>query len=161
MRSTRPPTTRAAIIVLSALVGLASLPVRAQTCANPMLLLPDGSVTSFTCGAENFIPPALSGPGAVLRLALDHPAAVHFTLAGIEPQFDPALCVMDAANACGAGPCLATDGALTPTTLDNLPAGAYWVIVTASPSSAAGSCGMFSLMNQVVPGDTILANGFD
>jgi hypothetical protein len=149
------------VIILVALAGLASMPAGAQTCAEPMQMPPDSAVTAFTCGAENFTPPALSGPGAVLRLTLDHPASVDFTLAGIEPQFDPALCVMDATNECGAGPCLATGNALTPTVLDDLPAGAYWVIVTASPGSAAGSCGMFNLMNQLVPGDIILANGFD
>ncbi|WP_395682297.1 hypothetical protein [Dokdonella sp.] len=161
MKPARHPLAFDAIVVLAALAGLANLPARAQTCAAPTPLPADSTVTSFTCGAENFTPPALSGPGAVLRLALDHPVSLDLTLAGIEPQFDPALCVMDAANPCGAGPCLATGNALTPIMLDNLPAGAYWVIVTASPSSAAGSCGMFGLTSQIVPADTILANGFD
>jgi hypothetical protein len=161
MKMANLPIGRDAIVILTALAGLASIPAGAETCAEPLPLPPESAVTAFTCGAENFTPPALSGPGAVLRLTLDQPASVDFTLAGIEPQFAPALCVMDAANECGAGPCLATGNALTPTVLDDLPAGAYWVIVTASPDSAAGSCGMFSLMNQIVPGDTILANGFD
>lgn len=155
------PAVRDALVTLIALAALASRPTSAQTCAEPLPLPPDTAVTAFTCGAENFTPPALSGPGAVLRLVLDHPGSVDFTLAGIEPQFDPALCVMDAANECGAGPCLATGNALAPTVLDDLPAGTYWVIVTASPSSAPGSCGMFNLLDQIVPGDTILANGFD
>jgi len=149
----------AAAAAVAVAVLSTSIAGHAQTCAAPLPLVPDSPVWASTCGAQNFGTRDFSGPGAVLVFDLQQASSVYFTLSGIA-GFDPQVCVTDAANECGTGPCLATGDASSTVVLDGLPAGSYRAIVTASPFSAPGSCGGFGLMNAVMP-DTILADGFD
>jgi len=137
---------------------VAAAGARAQTCGAPLPMSPDSLVEATSCGGQNFAGGALSGPGAVFDFTLDHPSSVTFGVAA--NLFDPSVCVMVAGD-CGTGTCLATGEAGAPATVDALPGGAYWVIVTASPFDAPGACGAFELMNDTQAADTILANGFD
>ena len=93
-------------------------------------MAPDSIVETTSCGGQNFAGGAVSGPGAVFDFTLEHPSSVTFGVAA--NLFSPSVCVMTAGD-CGTGTCLATGEAGAPATLDALPDGAYWVIVTASP----------------------------
>jgi len=121
---------------------------------------PDSPTWASTCGAQVFATNDLSGPGAVLSFTLDEAGSVYFTLSGT-PGFEPQVCVTDMEGQCGTGPCLATGDASTPVLLDGLPVGSYRAIVTASSFSAPGSCGAFGIIENIAPGEAILANGFD
>ena len=160
MQSMRPVLFRPITAALAAAALSISIAGHAQTCTAPLALVPDSPLWASTCGAQNFGTRDFSGPGAVLAFDLDQSSSVHFMLSD-GPGFDPQVCVTDAANECGMGPCLATGDASSVVVLDGLPAGSYRAIVTASPFSAPGSCGTFGIVSDVVPDETILANGFD
>lgn len=129
----------------------------AQTCGSPLPLPPNGIVETTSC-SQPFGGGAVSGPGAVLDFTLEHPSAV--TFGAFANQFTPSVCLLPAGD-CGMGTCIATGDAGRPASFDALPEGSYWVIVTASPFDAPGSCGVFELMNDTQATDTILADGFD
>jgi hypothetical protein len=129
----------------------------AQTCGSPLPLPPGGMVETTSCG-QMFDGGAVSGPGAVLDFTLEHPSSVTFGV--FASQFTPSVCVLPAGD-CGTGTCIATGDAGRPASVDPLPEGSYWVIVTASPFDAPGACGLFELVNDTQAADTILADGFD
>lgn len=160
MQPMRFAFSHVAVAVLATIALSTSIAAHAQTCATPLALVPDIPVSASTCGAQDFGTRDFSGPGAVLAFELDQASSVYFTLSGMQ-GFEPQVCVTDAANECGMGPCLATGDASTPAILDGLPAGSYRAIVTASPISAPGSCGMFGIIEDMAPNETILADGFD
>jgi hypothetical protein len=139
-------------------VGIAAGEAGAQTCGSPLTMAPDSIVETTSCSGQPFAGGGVSGPGAVLDFTLDHPSSVTFGVAA--NLFSPSVCVVNAGE-CATDTCLATGEAGAPVTLDALPEGSYWVIVTASPFDAPGACGMFELVNDTQAADTILANGFD
>jgi len=160
MRSLHPtffPPSAMAVVAVTMATCVAG---HAQTCADPLPLVPDNPTWASTCGAQGFVTGGLAGPGAVLSFNLDHSASVYFTLSGT-PAFEPQVCVTDAEGECGTGPCLATGDASNPALLDGLPSGSYRAIVTATPFSAPGACGGFGIIESVAPDETIVANGFD
>jgi hypothetical protein len=160
MQSMRLVFSLPAAAALIAVALATSVGAHAQTCASPVPIAAGAPAWASTCGAQTFTSGDLSGPGAVLTFSLDQPGSVYFTLSST-PGFEPQVCVTDSAGECGTGPCLATGDASTPAILDGLPAGSYRALVTASPFSTPGSCGMFGIIEDVMPDDTILANGFD
>lgn len=138
--------------------GVVAGAAQAQTCGSPLTMLPDSIVEATSCGGQPFAGGAVSGPGAVFDFTLDRPSSVTFGAAA--NLFSPSVCVMTAGD-CGIGTCLATGENGAPVTMDGLPEGSYWIIVTASPFDTPGACGAFELMNDTQAADTILANGFD
>jgi hypothetical protein len=149
------PTARHTLFCgLAVLAFIASGSLRAQSCDAPLAFAPNSSAAASTCGSPG------AEPSTVFRFTLEQPYVVDFSLAG-GPGFDPALCVVDAADPCNTRPCLAAGSRSRPLMQNSLPAGTYWLIVAATPDSAPGTCGSFMLANEATPLDVVYANGFD
>lgn len=144
--------------------ALAASTAWSQTCESPLALVPDSTVTTSTCNGESF---GSGGPrttpelGTVLRFNLDTAQSIEFTLIGLDPWFDPVMCLKSGDDACNTDACLTIDGSAAPWLMGELLQGPYWLIVSASPASAPGSCGTFALLNQWTAADAVFSDGFD
>ncbi|HEU4664368.1 MAG TPA: hypothetical protein VFS55_10095 [Dokdonella sp.] len=145
-------STRRSMLVAALLGGFASVG-HAQTCGSPLPIATDTMVDAFSC-AQAFP----GGPGAVLGFSIDHAASVAFATSA--QSFDPAVCVTTAGD-CSTSGCLAGGDGIAPAVADALPAGSYWIIVTASPFDAPGACGYFSLLSETQPADSVFDDGFE
>lgn len=124
---------------------VSSLPVAAQTCTAPDSFQPPasgGSVSGTTCGGDT------TATGYCGNLSAPGPAYViestfgpnrtyqNISLVG-GPGFDAVIYVSSLSDGCG------TDADCVPT--DAIPDGTFFIVVTAGPNDAQGTCGTFTL----------------
>ncbi|HEY6941881.1 hypothetical protein [Dokdonella sp.] len=140
-------------LLVAALLGGFAGAGHAQTCGSPLPIATDTMVDANSC-----VQAFPDGPGAVLGFTIDHATSVAFATTAL--SFDPSVCVTTPGE-CGTSSCLATGDDAAAAVADGLPAGSYWVIVTASPFDAPGACGYFSLMSQTQAADTVFDDGFE
>ncbi len=161
----RPACRRFASLALCLLICICSESATAQTCAAPLPLVPNMPSSKSTCVGEHiadFFCGDIPNPGrnTVYRFELAIATSVQFfvTGAGI---FDPAIYLMDGTHPCDSAPCIGAGDGTSAIENTNLPPGAYWLVVAATPASAGGTCGTFILDNVMAPADEAFADGFD
>ena len=131
---------------------LASIAANAQTCTAPQIWQPPpagDTLTGSTCGgdttATGYCNGQFTAPGPAFIAQGNFTSSRTFTnvnsLAG--PGFDLMIYVSAVAAGCGTNaPCVANGASVAS---DEIPDGAYFIIVTAASFDAAGQCGTFTL----------------
>ena len=153
---TNAPRSFIARSLAMALASALWLPAaQSQTCESPLTLEPNTTISRSTCDGQHFAGDGtgdIPELGTVLQFSLQEAQAIEFALMGHDPWFDPVLCLKQADDICSIDSCLPIEG---------LPAGPYRLIVSASSESAEGSCGAFTLLNQITSIDTIFFSAFE
>lgn len=136
------------------LTGLANAGVSAQTCTNPLPLLPITAVTGDTCTAENSLPGyggvpspqrevvyALTAQGVNMTAAVAHTGT----------PFGATMFLLPTPCSSSTDP-IAIGDFNTPMAVSGLNVGAtYYLVVTADPGGAASACGAYAVSLTSIP----------